>query len=132
MNTFKSCVPCVCTSSGCKRVCEEYNITLGLLDNTLQRKLAHIQRLILLNYYLISITDITVSTLFLAMCDSSVLLVSNLFYFIFIFFQTHLLAYNSEKYLHLVLTPRSTTTQLTHGRKQQFWHIEPHCNGCLV
>ena len=26
MNTFKSCVPCVCTSSGRKRVCEEHNI----------------------------------------------------------------------------------------------------------
>ena len=37
---------------------------LGLLDNTSQRKLAHIQRLILLNYYFNSITDITVSTLF--------------------------------------------------------------------
>ena len=24
MNTFKSCVPCVCTSSGCKQVCEEH------------------------------------------------------------------------------------------------------------
>ena len=26
MNTFKSCVPCVCTSSGHKRVCKEHNI----------------------------------------------------------------------------------------------------------
>ena len=26
MNTFKSCVPCVCTDSGCKQVCEEHNI----------------------------------------------------------------------------------------------------------
>ena len=26
MNTFKSCVPCVCTGSGHKRVCEEHNI----------------------------------------------------------------------------------------------------------
>ena len=26
MNNFKSCVPCVCTSSGCKRVCEEHDI----------------------------------------------------------------------------------------------------------
>ena len=25
MNTFKSCVPCVCTGSGRKRVCEEHN-----------------------------------------------------------------------------------------------------------
>ena len=26
MNNFKSCVPCVCTSSGHKRVCKEHNI----------------------------------------------------------------------------------------------------------
>ena len=26
MNTIKSCIPCVCTSSGCRRVCEEHNI----------------------------------------------------------------------------------------------------------
>ena len=26
MNNFKSCVPCVCTSSGCKQVCEEHDI----------------------------------------------------------------------------------------------------------
>ena len=26
MNNFKSCVPCVCTGSGCKRVCKEHNI----------------------------------------------------------------------------------------------------------
>ena len=26
MNNFKSCVPCVCTGSGCKRFCEEHNI----------------------------------------------------------------------------------------------------------
>ena len=26
MNNFKSCIPCVCTGSGCKRVCKEHNI----------------------------------------------------------------------------------------------------------
>ena len=26
MNNFKSCVPCVCTSSGCKWVCDEHDI----------------------------------------------------------------------------------------------------------
>ena len=26
MNNFKSCIPCVCTGSVCKRVCEEQNI----------------------------------------------------------------------------------------------------------
>ena len=97
-----------------------YLIILGLLDNTSQRKLAHIQRLILLNFYFNSITDITVSTFPLAICDRSVLLVSNLFYFIFIFFQTQLLAYNLEKYLLLVLAPRFTTRQLTHGCEWQF------------
>ena len=25
MNNFKSCIPCVCTSSGCKRVCERHD-----------------------------------------------------------------------------------------------------------
>ena len=25
MNTFKSCIPCVCTGSGRKRVCKEHN-----------------------------------------------------------------------------------------------------------
>ena len=27
MNNFKSCVPCVCTGSGCKQVCEKHNIS---------------------------------------------------------------------------------------------------------
>ena len=26
MNNFKSCIPCVCTSSGRKRVCKEHDI----------------------------------------------------------------------------------------------------------
>ena len=26
MNNFKSCIPCVCTGSGHKRVCKEHNI----------------------------------------------------------------------------------------------------------
>ena len=39
-----------------------YLIILGQLDNTSQRKLAHIQMLILLNYCFNSLTDITVST----------------------------------------------------------------------
>ena len=26
MKTFKSCIPCVCTGSGHKQVCEEHNI----------------------------------------------------------------------------------------------------------
>ena len=26
MNNIKSCIPCVCTGSGCKRVCKEHNI----------------------------------------------------------------------------------------------------------
>ena len=42
-----------------------YLTILGQLDNTSYRKLAHIQRLILLNYYFNSFTDNTVGTLFL-------------------------------------------------------------------
>ena len=42
-----------------------YLTILGQVDNTLKRKLAHIQRFILLNYYFNSFTDNTVSTLFL-------------------------------------------------------------------
>ena len=98
-----------------------YLITLGLLDNTSQRNLAHIQRLILLNYYFNSITDTTVSTFFLGnIRPVSTTSPKVIFYFIFTFFQTQLLAYNLEKYLQLVLTPRSTTIQLTHGCEQQF------------
>ena len=95
-----------------------YLIILGLLDNTSQRKLAHIQRLILLNYYFNSITDTPVITLFSHNMQpvSTTGLKLILFYF-YIFFQTQLLAYNLEKYLHLVLAPRSTTIQLTHGCK---------------
>ena len=26
MNNFKSCIPCVCTGSGCKWVCERHDI----------------------------------------------------------------------------------------------------------
>ena len=39
-----------------------YLTILGQIDNTSERKLAHIQRLILLNCYFNSLTDITVST----------------------------------------------------------------------
>ena len=42
-----------------------YLIILGQIDNTSLRKLAHIQRLILLNSCFIFLTDITVGTLFL-------------------------------------------------------------------
>ena len=41
-------------------------------------------------------------------------------FFIFTFFQTQLLAYNLEKCLHLVFTPRSTTRQLMHGQMTNF------------
>ena len=109
-----------------------YLIILGKLDNTSHRMLVHIQGLILLNYCFNSFTDIPVGTFSLAICDQSVLLVSNLFYFIFTFFQTQLLAYNLEKYLHLVLAPRFITRPHTHGCELQFWHIEPHYDGCQV
>ena len=64
-----------------------YLTFLDLLDITSQRKLAHIQRLILLNFHFKSITDLPVGTFPLAICDQSVLPVPKLFYFIFIFFQ---------------------------------------------
>ena len=32
MNNFKSCIPCVCTGSGRKRVCEEHDIS-NLVEN---------------------------------------------------------------------------------------------------
>ena len=52
----------------------------------------------------------------------------NLFYF-YIFPDT-VLAYNLEKCLHLVVIPRITTKQLTHGcRHLYFWHIGPQCDG---
>ena len=40
MNNFKSCVPCVCTGSGDKRVCERHNIgtQTGPLPQTQQLK----------------------------------------------------------------------------------------------
>ena len=60
---------------------------LDLLGTTSQRKLAHIQRVILLNCHFNSITDIPVGTCLLAICDQSVVPVPKLFYFIFIFFQ---------------------------------------------
>ena len=54
-------------------------------------------------------------------------------FILFLYFsRTQLLAYSLEKYLHLVLTPRSTTVQLTHGCERQFWHVEPHCDGRQV
>ena len=63
-----------------------YLTILGLLDNTSQRKLAHIQRLILLNYYFNSFTDSTVDTCSLAICDQSVLLVPKQFLIYFYIF----------------------------------------------
>ena len=56
-----------------------------------------------------------------------------LFYYYFLHFsRIQLLAYSLEKYIHLVLAPRSTTIQLTHGCERQFWHVEPHCDGRQV
>ena len=47
MNTFKSCIPCVCTGSGRKRVCEEHNnilqtwktISLSVVQQTITHSL---------------------------------------------------------------------------------------------
>ena len=92
-----------------------YLIILGQIDNTSRRKLPHIQRLILLNYYFNSFTDIPVITFSCKYATGQYYWSQIKFYFIFTFFQTQLLAYNLEKCLHLVLTPRFTTRQLTHG-----------------
>ena len=55
------------------------------------------------------------------------------YFTLFLYFsRTQLLAYSLEKYLHLVVTPRSATVQLTHGRERQFWHVELHCDGRQV
>ena len=97
-----------------------YLIILGQVDNTSQRKLAHIQRLILLNYCFNPLTDITVSTLFLANMRPVSTTGLKVNFILVLHFSRHwLLAYNLEKYLHLVPTPRSTTKQLTHGCRQQ-------------
>ena len=64
-----------------------YLTFLDLLDITSERKLAHIQRPILLNCHFNSITDIPVGTCPLAICNQSVLLVPKLILFYFIFFQ---------------------------------------------
>ena len=109
-----------------------YLTNLELLDITSQRKLAHIQRFILLNCHFNSITDIPVITCPLAYATSQYYRSQNLFILFLHFSRTQLLAYSLEKYLHLVLAPRSTTVQLTHGCKQQFWHVEPHCDGHQV
>ena len=66
-----------------------YLTILGQLDNTSYRKLAHIQRLILLNYYFNSFTDSTVGTCSLAICDQSVLLVPKQFLNLFLHFSRH-------------------------------------------
>ena len=63
-----------------------YLTILELLDITSQRKLAHIQRFILLNYYFNSITDTPVGTFSLTICNQSVLLVSKLILFYFYIF----------------------------------------------
>ena len=105
---------------------------LDLLDITSQRKLAHIQRFILLNYHFNSITDIPVGTCPLAICDQSVLPVPKLFYFIFIFFQNTVVSRQLGKIPVLVSRTKiyhcttHTWTQMT------IWHVEPHCDGRQV
>ena len=62
---------------------------LELLDITSQRKLAHIQRLILLNFHFKSVTDIPVGTYPLAICDQSVRPVPKSILFYFYIFPEH-------------------------------------------
>ena len=48
-------------------------------------------------------------------------------YFIFTFFQTQLLAYNLEKYIHLVLMHQDPPLDNSHmDADDKFWHSEPH------
>ena len=67
----------------CGKILKIYNLNfyfstllLDLLGTTSQRKLAHIQRRILLICHFNSITDIPVGTSLLSICDQSVLPVS--------------------------------------------------------
>ena len=74
-----------------------YLTSLGLLDNTSQRKLAHIQRLILLNYYFNSITDIPVGTFPWQYATSQYYWSRINFYFIFTFFQNTVVSMQLRK-----------------------------------
>ena len=78
-----------------------YLTILGQLDNTSQRKLAHTQRFILLNYYFNSLTDNTVSTCSLAICGQSVLLVPKQFLIYFYAFPDTVVSIQLGKILTL-------------------------------
>ena len=89
---------------------------LDLLDITSQRKLAHIQRLILLNLHFKSITRYTCRHLSLGNMRPVSTTGPKVYFILFLYFsRTQLLAYSLEKYQYLVLAPRPTTIQLTHG-----------------
>ena len=110
-----------------------YLTTLGLLDTTSQRKLAHIQRLILLNCHFKFYYRYTCHHLSLGNMRPVSTTVPKVILLLFLYFsRTQLLACSLEKYLHLVLAPRSTTIQLTHGCERQLWQVEPHCDGRKV
>ena len=52
---------------------------------------------------------------------------------LFLYFsRTQLLAHSLEKYIYLVLAPRSTTVKLTHGREQHFGMLNMHCDSRQV
>ena len=80
-----------------------YLTNLELLDITSQRKLAHIQRLILRNYHFNSITDNTCRHLSLGNMWAVSTTGPKVILLLFLYFsRTQLLAYSLEKYLHLV------------------------------
>ena len=115
----------------CGKISKIYNF--DLLDTTSQRKLAHIQRVILLKFHFNSITDIPVGTCPLAICDQSVLPVPSLFYFIFISFQNTVVSIQLGKIIPILGSrTKIYTVQLKHGCKQQIWHIELHCDSRQV
>ena len=77
-----------------------------MIDDTSLRKLAHIQRLILLNSFYNLYYRYHCRHLSYNIWPGSTTGPEIYFYFIFTFFQTQLLAYSLEKCLHLVLAPR--------------------------
>ena len=89
------------------------------MDNTSLRKLAHIQKLILLNSCYIFLTDTPVGTFSYNMRPVSTT-GPKIYFILFLHFsRTQLLADNLEKCLHLVLALRFTTRQLMQGHRQQ-------------
>ena len=103
-----------------------------MIDNTSQRKLAYVQRLILLNFKLSFITDNYYHHVLIFKIDDWEYYWSRVNFILFFhIFQIQLLAYNLEKCLHLVVIPRITTNNLSHMDLDTciFGILEPQCVG---